>query len=151
MNYMEKHTDSALNSQGSSQTNSPRGAIYFDGLCVACSLEINHYRKLQGSENFDFVDITAPGFSPEAHGLDPFKVHKVMHVRSADGILHEGVDAFRTIWINLPRYNFMARLSERPIARAVMELGYRGFVKIRPYLPRRKPADCSASPYCELK
>jgi hypothetical protein len=33
--------------------------------------------------------------------------------------------------------------------RALLELGYKGFVVIRPYLPRKKIA-CE-SPYCEIK
>ncbi len=125
------------------------GAVYFDGLCMACSAEINHYRRLEGSENFEFVDITAPGFVPEAHGLDPHKVHRVMHVRGPDGVLHEGVEAFRTIWQQLPRYKFLWKISDSQIVRPVLELGYRAFVVVRPYLPRRK-LDCSASPYCEV-
>jgi predicted DCC family thiol-disulfide oxidoreductase YuxK len=127
-----------------------QGVVYFDGLCMACSAEINHYRKLEGAEHFDFVDITANGFEPAAHGLDPHKVHKVMHVRDREGVLHEGVEAFRTIWKELPRYHFLWRLSDSPAVRPVLELGYRAFVVARPYLPRRKALDCSASPYCEV-
>lgn len=123
--------------------------VYFDGLCRACSMEIEHYRKQEGSDRIDFVDIMSPDFRAEAHGLDPRKVHKVMHVRSADGILHEGVDAFRAIWAELPRYRFMTKVADSKVVRPLLEAGYRFFVRIRPYLPRKK-ADCSASPYCEV-
>ena len=126
-----------------------KGAIYFDGLCMACSAEINHYRRLPGSEAFDFVDITARNFSPEAHGLDPKAVHKVMHVKDINGKLHTGVEAFRVIWQQIPRYQFLARWSKKGMLRHALNFGYEFFVKVRPYLPRRK-ADCSASPYCEL-
>lgn len=129
--------------------NQPRSEIFYDGLCIVCSSEINHYRQQRGSDNFDFVDITATGFSPEAHGLDPRKVHRVMHVRDSNGKLHEGVDAFRTIWSKLPRYQLLARLSKKPLIRSGLEIGYRLFVHVRPYLPRRK-SDCSTSPYCEV-
>ncbi len=125
------------------------GIIYYDGLCKACSMEMNHYRRLPGSETFNFVDITEPDFDPATHGLDPFKVHKVMHVRDASGALHEGVDAFRAIWKQIPRYHFMVKLSENYFFRRVLEGGYQVFIKIRPYLPRKK-ADCSNSPYCEV-
>ena len=126
------------------------GTVYFDGLCIACSTEINHYRKLKGSERFNFVDITQADFKPEAHGIDPFLAHKVMHVRDTEGNLQQGVDAFRAIWREIPRYQFLYNLSKKFWARGIMELGYRGFVKIRPYLPRKK-ADCSNSPFCEIK
>ena len=126
------------------------GTIYYDGLCIACSTEINHYRKQAGSENFKFIDITDPQFRPEDHGIDPFLAHKFMHVRDPKGKLHQGVDAFRAIWQELPKYRFLYQLSEKAWIRSILEIGYNGFVKIRPYLPRKK-ADCSASPYCEIK
>ena len=128
-----------------------QGVVYFDGLCLACSAEINHYRKLEGSDSFKYVDITAPDFDAKAHGLDPFKVHKVMHVRDSEGILHEGVEAFRTIWKMIPRYQFLYRISNHAMVRPLLEMGYRAFVVARPYLPRRKAIDCSASPYCEVR
>ena len=128
---------------------SKQGTIYFDGLCRLCSAEINHYRKLEGSDAFEYVDITAAGFEPKDHGLDPYKVHKVMHVRDASGVLHEGVDAFRAIWKELPRYRFLWMAADQPLVRPILEMGYRAFVLARPYLPRRKALDCSASPYCE--
>ncbi len=130
--------------------NLAQGTIYFDGLCLACSTEINHYRKLSGADNFIFVDITEPSFQPELHGIDPLKVHKVMHVRDKDGNLHQGVDAFRAIWCEIPRYQFLYRLSKKKFVRTVLNIGYSGFSYIRPYLPRKKEK-CSDSPYCEIK
>ena len=124
--------------------------VYFDGLCLACSSEITHYKKQKGSESFSFIDITSPGFKAEDHGIDPQLAHKVMHVRGSDGELYQGVDAFRAIWCELPRYQFLYHLSQRKGVRGILELGYRAFVIVRPYLPRRK-LDCSASPYCEVK
>ena len=127
----------------------PTGAIYFDGLCVACSAEINHYRKLPGSEKFAFIDINTAAFRAEEDGIDPYLAHKIMHVRDPNGNLKQGVDAFRAIWKELPRYYFLYRLSKIKAVRTVLEFGYSAFVKIRPYLPRRK-ADCSDSPYCDI-
>ncbi len=130
--------------------NKEKGAIYFDGLCMACAAEINHYRKKTGAERFLFIDITAADFKAEDHNLDPQKVHRVMHVRDPDGILFQGVDAFRAIWKELDQYQFLYRLSEGKAVRCVLNMGYQAFVRIRPFLPRKK-ADCSRSPYCEVK
>jgi predicted DCC family thiol-disulfide oxidoreductase YuxK len=126
------------------------GAIYYDGLCIVCSTEINHYRGLPGAEKFEFIDITKPDFQPELHGIDPFLAHKKMHVRDTNGILHQGVDAFRAIWFEIPKYNFLYQLSKGYLARTLLEIGYKFFVVIRPHLPRKK-SDCSESPYCEQK
>lgn len=130
---------------------SQKGKIFFDGLCMACSLEIEHYQKLDKGTAFDFIDITHPLFKAEEFGLDPFLVHKMMHVQDSSGTMHQGVDAFIAIWKEIPRYQFLARLAQRAFVRGALQIGYNGFVVIRPYLPRRKQADCSASPYCEIK
>jgi predicted DCC family thiol-disulfide oxidoreductase YuxK len=126
------------------------GAIYFDGLCLACSAEINHYKKLAGSQKFQFIDITDSNLKAKQHGLDPALAHKVMHVKDPEGQLHQGVDAFRAIWKELPRYQFLYALSEKSYIRPLLNIGYELFVQIRPFLPRKK-YDCSASPYCEVK
>ena len=124
--------------------------IYYDGLCILCSKEILHYKKQKGAENFRLVDITAPDFSAKQEQVDPFLVHKIMHVRDENGALRTKVDAFIAIWDALPQYRFLSKLARNSFVRPILDLGYIGFATIRPYLPRRK-ALCEASPYCELK
>lgn len=138
-----------MNNMGNKET-SQQGTIFYDGLCVLCSREIEHYRKQKGSDRFAFVDITQTDFDATKFNVDPFAVHKFMHVKSPDGQLHVGVEAFRTIWKELPKYKFLYQWTDNSLARAVLNIGYSGFVRVRPYLPR-KSADCSASPYCETK
>ena len=123
--------------------------VYFDGLCHLCSREISHYRKQQGSEAIEFVDITAANFNPASEGLDPVRVHREMHVRKADGTLLVGVDAFIAIWETLPRYRFMAKWGKRSLPHRLLSAGYKVFARIRPYLPRKKDA-CADSPYCDI-
>lgn len=124
--------------------------VYFDGLCHLCSAEIVHYRKLRGSENIIFLDITSSEFNAALEGVDPVRVHREMHVRKADGTFAIGVDAFIAIWNELPRYRFAARWGNYPLPKLFLRAGYKIFATIRPYLPRKK-GDCSESPYCEVR
>jgi predicted DCC family thiol-disulfide oxidoreductase YuxK len=126
--------------------------VYYDGLCVLCSMEIEHYRKSRGADLIDFVDICAPGFDPALHGLDPKAVHRVMHVRLADGTLATKVDAFIAIWNTLPGYWLLAKLARVGLVRFFLKIGYQLFVRIRPYLPRRSSDiyACADSPYCDI-
>lgn len=123
--------------------------IYFDGLCPLCSREINHYRKQTDSHKIKFTDITDSNFDAKSQGLDPIQVHKVMHVKNSDGHIRTGVDAFVAIWEVLPKYNWLAKLSQNTFLRPILNLGYDGFAAVRPYLPRKKNKDCEQSPYCE--
>ena len=126
--------------------------VYYDGLCIICSKEIDHYRKARGADQIDFIDICAPTFDPKSNGLDPKAVHKVMHVRGADGTLATEVDAFIEIWKTLPGYRPLAKIAGFKFVRFFMNIGYHLFIGIRPYLPRRS-ADiyaCADSPYCDV-
>lgn len=129
----------------------PKLSIYFDGLCPLCSREIDHYRKQRGSDLLRFVDITLPEFDAAAEGVDPVAVHKVMHVRTAAGELKTGVDSFIAIWESLPAYRVVARVAKWAPASFLLNVGYQGFARVRPLLPRRKRQDCAASPYCETR
>lgn len=127
-----------------------KAKVYYDGLCLLCSKEIEHYRNQTGSDSIDFIDITDPRFDAKEEGLDPFLVHKVMHVKTPSGELKTEVDAFIAIWQQLPRYHKVAQLAQIKSIRRVLNLGYKGFVIVRPYLPR-KSQGCENSPYCETK
>lgn len=124
--------------------------VYYDGLCILCSREIEHYKKQLGSDQIQFIDITADSFSPEKEGVNPFLVHKIMHAKKADGTLVTRVDAFVEIWKLLPKYHWMIKWTKNKVVRKSMDIGYEVFAKIRPYLPKRKK-NCEDSPYCEIK
>lgn len=123
-------------------------SVFFDGLCPLCSREIDHYRKQQGSEKLTFIDITSDTFDAAGEGLDPRRVHKVMHTRDQSGKLYTGVDAFVAIWDILPKYGWLAKIARNGLARPLMDFGYNVFAAVRPYLPR-KTKDCEQSPYCD--
>ena len=123
-------------------------SIYFDGLYPLCSREIEHYKKQKGSENFRFIDITHPEFNAEKEGLDPVRVHKVMHVKTQEGQLITGLDAFICIWEFLPKYYWISKLANKTIVKSILNIGYQTFAVIRPYLPRKK-SGCNQSPFCE--
>lgn len=147
------HTSSAVVSDPENPAQGRRLTVYYDGLCYLCYGEIAHYKTLPDAAAIDFVDITTTGFDAEAHGLDPKRVHQVMHVRRKDGTLATEVEAFVAIWDELERYHLAARIARMPGMTTLLGIGYRAFARIRPYLPKRKRApgepDCAASPYCE--
>ena len=126
--------------------------VYYDGLCKVCHAEMDHYKKQSGSEKIEFMDIFSTLFEAEKEGLNPADIHKVMHVRRLDGSLATKVDAFIEIWKVLPKYKRLAAIAKNPMIRSVLDLSYNLFTKIRPWLPRTEAsADCSSSPYCEVK
>lgn len=124
--------------------------VYYDELCILCSNEMKHYKKQIGSEKILFVDINSPAFDPKKDGLDPFQVHKVMHVKKNNGEILTRVNAFMAIWEILPRYHWLHRMAKIKLIKKIMDIGYVGFATLRPFLPKRKDL-CADSPYCDTK
>lgn len=128
--------------------------LFYDGLCRLCSAEIEQYRKTPGSNQIEFIDITQAAFQAESFSLDPGAVHRHIHVRTENGSVFTGVEAFFEIWKLLPKYRFLQKTLDRPLLLPILKKGYDAFARIRPYLPRKQSsnpgADCSASPYCKI-
>ncbi|MBC7740922.1 MAG: DUF393 domain-containing protein [Bdellovibrionaceae bacterium] len=126
--------------------------VYYDGLCKVCSKEINHYKRQVGADQIEFIDICSSQFQAAQEGLNPHKIHKIMHVRRSDGTILTRVDAFIEIWKVLPKYNFLAKIANKRFFKMGLEVFYSAFVAVRPLLPRYANASqCQDSPYCELK
>ncbi len=89
------------------------------------------------------MDITAPEFSAEQEGLDPTAVHRVMHVKDAQGILHTEVGAFVAIWKVIPGFRPLAHIAGWRPVRPFLDLGYQVFARIRPFLPKKKREECA--------
>ncbi len=115
--------------------------VFFDGQCVVCSKEIQHYQKNPRSHLIDWIDISEPTFKAEAHGLDPDRVHARFHAKENSQIF-EGVDAFQKIWKVLGIFKPLNWAAESMAIRPLMNIGYDLFVKARPYLPRKKAVVC---------
>jgi predicted DCC family thiol-disulfide oxidoreductase YuxK len=58
------------------------------------------------------------------------------HVRAGDGRVLSGAAAFVEVWTRLPRWRWAARAASLPGALAALELGYRMFLPVRPFISR---------------
>ncbi len=109
--------------------------VYYDGACPLCTLEIDHYRTREGAERLRFVDVSDEGADP-GPDLGREDALKRFHVRRADGTLAHGAAGFVEVWATLPRWLWLARVARVPGVLALMELAYRAFLPVRPYLSR---------------
>ena len=112
--------------------------ILFDGGCKVCAWEVGKYLAHDTHGRLGVIDIDAADFDAGAFGLDPIEVRRSFHVMTAKGQVISGVDAFIEIWKTLgtSKSLFASRLASFRSVHLLLELGYRGFVEIRPYLPR---------------
>ena len=108
----------------------PRTEVYYDGACPVCSREIATYQRARGAEALCFVDVSRPD-AALAPGLTREAALARMHVRSTDGQMASGAAAFATLWSALPGWAWLGRIAALPIIAPALELGYRGFLRLR--------------------
>lgn len=105
--------------------------LYYDGGCPVCSREIAMYKGQPGADNVCWVDITrveAEQLGPE---LDREAAMSRLHLRTADGRLVSGAEAFTTLWKALPRWAWLGRImGSRPLL-PLLDIAYRMFLRLR--------------------
>ncbi len=106
--------------------------VYFDGGCPVCSREIALYQRLSDHDPLrpQFCDIAASD-APPAADLKHADALARLHVRRADGALVSGAEAFLSLWRATPRFRLLGRVLSVPPMPWVLELAYRGFLKLR--------------------
>ncbi len=123
-----------------------KGKILYDSYCKVCNLEIEHYKKIDKNNLFEYVDIMGEGFEAKAYNLKTEQVHKYFHVINNENQILIGVDAFAYIWNQLDTFPILQRMYHNKIGNLILNLGYKFFVRFRKYLPRKKCDDN----YCNI-
>jgi predicted DCC family thiol-disulfide oxidoreductase YuxK len=106
--------------------------VFFDGSCPLCRSEIGLYRTCLGADRIAFVDVAAVDAGNVAMGLDKTAALARFHVQTSDGQLHSGAAGFTQLWLALPRWRWLGRITRLPGISTVAELSYRGFLRVRP-------------------
>ena len=117
--------------------------VFYDGACSVCAAEMAHYRSKNHGGRLVFVDISTPAFDPSPYGITIDEFMARMHAIDRSGRVYRAVEAFWAIWQAFPAstlYGFLGALVMAPGVNLLARLGYRGFARIRRYLPKRNPS-----------
>ena len=107
--------------------------IWFDGACPLCRREIALMRRLDRRGAIRFVDVAAG--APADCPVDPAELLARFHARENGRIL-SGAEAFAAMWRAIPLLRPLGLLARNPIMLALIDCGYRAFLRIRPRLQR---------------
>ncbi len=113
--------------------------VLYDGACPLCRREIGVYRDLTPTQPLEFRDISSQATARLAQlpaGLSQADLLARFHVRHADGRIESGARAFIALWERLPYWRWLARLGRLPGMASLMEIAYRGFLRVRPTMQR---------------
>ena len=112
-----------------------KSTVFFDGSCPLCRAEIGYYHRRDQAGALCFVDVSETG-APTPGGITQQRAMERFHVRARDGRVLSGAAAFVEVWTHLPKWRWAARAASLPGALAVLELGYRIFLPVRPFIAR---------------
>ena len=114
--------------------------IFYDGSCVVCATEIEHYKRRDLEGRLTLTDISAADFDPPPLGITRSEFMDQIHVIDRTGRVYRGVDAFWSIWQAFPNSTLLGvcgRLITLPLLNPVARFCYRAFAAVRGYLPKR--------------
>jgi predicted DCC family thiol-disulfide oxidoreductase YuxK len=113
--------------------------VLYDGACPLCRREIGLYRDLAPTQPLEFRDISDPAAPLPAdlpEGLPRSELLARFHVQHGDGRIESGARAFISLWDRLPYWRWLARVGRLPGIAGLMEIAYRGFLRVRPTMQR---------------
>lgn len=111
-----------------------RLTVFYDGSCPMCRREIGFYRKQNGAERIAWFDLCESTADPVDGRLSREAALRRCHVLRHDGTLVSGARGFAALWTELPGFALIGRIADYPVIRDVLELAYRLFLRVRPYL-----------------
>jgi predicted DCC family thiol-disulfide oxidoreductase YuxK len=112
-----------------------KSTVFFDGSCPLCRARSGIIVIKIKSGALCFVDISEAGATLPG-GITQQRAMERFHVRASDGRVLAGAAAFVEVWTRLPRWRWAARAASLPGALIALELGYRIFLPVRPFLSR---------------
>lgn len=122
--------------------------IFYDGSCSVCATEIERYGRMDHEGRLTLVDVSDPDFDPESLGITLAELMYQMHAIDRKGTVYRNVEAFWAIWQAFPAstlLGFLGALINLPLIKPMARLCYRGFARIRKYLPKRRDACATGS------
>ena len=105
--------------------------VFYDDACPLCSIEIDHYRKLETYHPIKWVPIHQDINTVINFGFSKDILLERLHVLRGDGVLVTGASAFATIWYSVKRYHLLGKLVYKWHLIPMLEFIYTRFVKWR--------------------
>lgn len=105
--------------------------LFYDGGCQLCRREIAFYRWLDRRQRIQWLDIYARPQALVAFELKQDDAMRTLHLLDANGQWQIGVDAFITLWEQLPGFRTLAKLARWKPAYRLLARGYQWFARRR--------------------
>lgn len=108
--------------------------VFFDGSCPLCVSEIGFYRKLRGADAVQWVDVSEMPEREIAPDLSKRQALARFHVRTVEGRLVSGGEAFAHLWSTLPAFRLLGNMFKTWPLNWIIDRAYNLFLRFRPQL-----------------
>lgn len=104
--------------------------VYYDGACPRCVKDRRNYQKMAGdkSEQVLWFDITDRDDELRRLGINPQKALTELHLKTGDGQILSGLDAYIALMAPVPRLKPLAWLIGLPVIRPLLARLYHWMV-----------------------
>jgi demethoxyubiquinone hydroxylase (CLK1/Coq7/Cat5 family) len=120
--------------------------VLYDGACPVCSREVAWYRGLDARCAIEWRDAAADDALLPA-GISRERALARFHVVLPGGHARTGARAFIALWQQLGPLRVLGRIAALPPLPWLLELAYRGFLRLRPWVQRQARQLSASSAY----
>lgn len=104
--------------------------VYYNSACPVCNAGIKSQReRMEACRAVDvqWIDVHNNPQAVAEVGADLETVRETLHVKTADGEIARGADAFAALWSRTQGQGWLAALVRLPLLHALAQLAYKGF------------------------
>ena len=106
--------------------------VYYNSACPVCNAGIKEQRRRMeacGIKDIEWIDVHAQPEAVAEVDASLEQVRERLHVKTSEGRIDVGADAFTQLWSQTPSQRWLARLFRLPVLRQVSRWGYNGFAR----------------------
>lgn len=114
------------------RTSMDKVKIYYNSACPVCKAGIEDQQcrmAAQGMIDTEWIDVHSNPESVKDVGADLEFVRERLHVRAADGYVHVGAEAIRTLFESTRGQRWLSKLMGLPVIRYLSEMAYNEFAR----------------------
>ena len=105
--------------------------MFFDGGCSLCSREVDHYQRLDYQKRIVWIDISQHPVALKPYAISVEAAYKQLHVVDTYGNIQIGINAFISLWEQLPYYRYVAALVRQLYLIKLLDKAYQRFARWR--------------------
>jgi len=107
--------------------------VYYNSACPVCNAGVKGQRERMeacGVTDVEWIDVHSNPQAVREVGADLETVRETLHVKTADGEIARGADAFTALWSRTRGQHWLAALVRLPLLHALSQLAYKVFARL---------------------